>query len=152
MLHCPNCYSTKIKKNGHIHNGKQNHSCNDCGRQFVLKPKNQITESDKEKIDNLLLERISLRGICRAMTISMTWLMGYMVQKYESLPDHLNVVLSKKIKGVVIQMLESEADEMWSFVGKKENKQWVWVAIDAQTKQACPVAIAYWGAGFPCGE
>ena len=135
FLHCPICYSTKIKKNGHIHNGKQNHACNDCGRQFVLNPQNQITEAAKEKIDKLLLERLSLRGICRVMSVSLSWLMVYIVKKYESLPEYLNVVLNKKMKGVVIQVLESEADEMWSFVGKKESKQWIWVAIDAQTKQ-----------------
>jgi transposase-like protein len=32
---CPQCQSAKYKKNGHIHNGKQNHQCYDCGRQFV---------------------------------------------------------------------------------------------------------------------
>jgi len=24
---------------------------------------------------------------------------------------------------------------MWSFVASKENKQWIWIAIDATTKQ-----------------
>src|SRR5262244_2973523 len=32
---CPRCKSSRYKKNGHIHNGKQNHHCHDCGRQFV---------------------------------------------------------------------------------------------------------------------
>lgn len=32
---CPRCQSPKYKKNGHIQNGKQNHQCKDCGRQFV---------------------------------------------------------------------------------------------------------------------
>jgi hypothetical protein len=32
---CPRCKSAKYKKNGHVHNGKQNHYCHDCGRQFV---------------------------------------------------------------------------------------------------------------------
>jgi hypothetical protein len=32
---CPRCQSPKFKKNGHIHNGKKNHHCHDCGRQFV---------------------------------------------------------------------------------------------------------------------
>jgi transposase-like protein len=31
----PRCQSPKYKKNGRIHNGKQNHHCHDCGRQFV---------------------------------------------------------------------------------------------------------------------
>jgi len=28
-----------------------------------------------------------------------------------------------------------QADEMWSFVGSKAYKQWIWIAIDTQTKQ-----------------
>jgi insertion element IS1 protein InsB len=28
-----------------------------------------------------------------------------------------------------------EADEMWSFVKKTANKQWVWIAMDATTRQ-----------------
>jgi hypothetical protein len=36
---------------------------------------------------------------------------------------------------VVLRWLESEADEMWSFVQKKAHKPWIWIAIDAQTRQ-----------------
>ena len=28
-----------------------------------------------------------------------------------------------------------EADELWSFVGRKRSDWWVWVALDAQTRQ-----------------
>jgi transposase-like protein len=46
---CPNCGKTKIKKNGHIHNGKQNNRCKECGRQFVKNPEQKlISEKDKE--------------------------------------------------------------------------------------------------------
>src|SRR5215813_12129453 len=31
--------------------------------------------------------------------------------------------------------LEAEANEMWSFVQKKANKQWIWLAMDATTRQ-----------------
>jgi insertion element IS1 protein InsB len=31
--------------------------------------------------------------------------------------------------------LKPQADETWSFVASKENKQWVWIAIDVDTKQ-----------------
>jgi len=30
---------------------------------------------------------------------------------------------------------ETEADEMWSFVQKKANKPWMWIAMDATTRQ-----------------
>jgi insertion element IS1 protein InsB len=35
----------------------------------------------------------------------------------------------------MISRLEAEADEMWSFVQKKANKQWLWIAMDAKTRQ-----------------
>lgn len=28
-----------------------------------------------------------------------------------------------------------QCDEIWSFVGKKNNKQWIWLALDINTKQ-----------------
>jgi transposase-like protein len=37
-LICPTFNSKTIKKNAHIDNGKPNHQCHSCGRQFVLNP------------------------------------------------------------------------------------------------------------------
>ncbi len=63
---CPSCSSTDTKKNGHIHNGKQNHFCNACGRQFVENPEQiLISDAQRERTQRLLLERLPLRGICR---------------------------------------------------------------------------------------
>jgi insertion element IS1 protein InsB len=36
---------------------------------------------------------------------------------------------------VIVQQLEAALDELWSFVGKKANRQWVWIAMDAITHQ-----------------
>ncbi len=45
-----------IKKNGHIHNGKQSYACCNCGRQFVKFPENIIISNEtKALIDKLLL-------------------------------------------------------------------------------------------------
>jgi insertion element IS1 protein InsB len=37
---------------------------------------------------------------------------------------------------------EAEADEMWSFVGKRANKPWIWMAMDAQTRQVIAFHVA----------
>ena len=127
---CPVCESTRIKKNGHIHNGKQNHYCKKCGRQFVENPEQRlISKDEREQIRKLLLERISLLGICRAMGVSLRWLLGFVVSEYEQMPDDLNYQSCLKTDKLIIWSLESEVDEMWSFVGSKENKQWIWIAI-----------------------
>ena len=83
----------------------------------------------------LLLERISLRGICRAVKVGLKWLLGFLVTCFETLPDHLNVQPISCDQDVMIQRLEVEADEMASFVHKKANKQWIWLAMDARTRQ-----------------
>ena len=133
---CPACGSTHYKKNGHIHNGKQNHKCKACGRAFVADPEDIIISMERQElIKKLLQERISLRGICRAVGVSMKWLLNFIVRGYDELPDHLNVRPVSTTNNVEIHILESEIDELWSFVGKKENKKWVWLAMDVKTRQ-----------------
>ena len=133
---CPRCESPKYKKNGHMHNGKQNHQCKDCGRQFVdCLEQDLVLDETRSLIERLLLERLSLRGICRAVGVGLKWLLGFIVTQFEALPDHLHVEPITSTADVVIQRLEVEADEMASFVQKKANKQWIWLAMDAKSRQ-----------------
>ena len=81
------------------------------------------------------MERISLRGICRAVRVTLTWLLGFLVQCFAALPDHLHVHPVSCQHDVLIQRLEVEADEMASFVQQKANKQWIWIAMDAKSRQ-----------------
>jgi transposase-like protein len=89
-LVCPRSGSHNIRKNGHIHNGKQNHQCKNCGRQFVENNrKKYISNSLKKWIDKLLLERIPLAGICRVFEVSATWLQKYVNAKYAKVSREL---------------------------------------------------------------
>ena len=134
-LSCPQCGLSHSKRNGHTHYGKQNHLCLNCGRQFV-EGSQRITEQERQMIKRLLLERLSLLGICRVMDISLRWLLSFIAEIYETLPDNLSVQLPKVANSQVrLLRLKAEADEMWSFVGRKSNKQWVWIAIDVESKQ-----------------
>jgi insertion element IS1 protein InsB len=94
-----------------------------------------ISYEQRTLIEHLLRERLSLRGICRAVGVSLTWLLHFMVERFAACPDHLHVQLPVSPTDVVIRRLEAEADELWSFVGKKANKQWLWIAMDAKTRQ-----------------
>jgi insertion element IS1 protein InsB len=133
---CRWCQSPKYKKSGHIHNGKQNQQCHACGRQFVDCFEHYlISEDTRALIERLLVERISLRGICPAVCVTLKWLVGFLAQCFEALPDHLNVQPVSRTQAVVIQRLEAEADKMQGFVKKRENKQWIWIAMDAKTCQ-----------------
>ena len=199
-MECPHCHSREVKKNGHTPTGKQNFQCKVCLRQFLEFGQDWfVSESERELIDKLLLERISLRGICRVCGVGLTWLLAYIKTKYEVLPDDLNADielpdteayladrldeefrrLSLRKKGgaelenhlkvpdneeidagingelseysdletsiendLLIDELYGEEranrveyvgiqlDEMWTFFQKKENKQWLWLALN----------------------
>jgi insertion element IS1 protein InsB len=133
---CPPCQSPKYKKNGHSHHGKPNHHGHACGRQLVdCCAQYLISEDTRALIARLLVERIAWRGICRAVGVTLKWLVGFLVQCFEALPDHLHVQPIGRNQEVVIQRLEVEADEMQRLVKKKENKQWMWIAMEAKTRQ-----------------
>ena len=118
---CPQCGSTWYKRNGHIHTGKQNHRCKLCGRAFVLNPENQvITEEQRTLIERLLLERISLRRICRAVGVGLQWLLQFMGERFQAAPEHLYAEPPGGTPAVSLQRLEAELDELWSFVGQGE--------------------------------
>ncbi len=134
---CPQCDSEHIVKNGVRENGKQNHLCLLCNRQFVKNPlcHYRIPEETKALIDQLLLEKIPLAGTARAAQISERWLQYYINDLYENVPEKLTVLPKKRGR------LTVECDEMWSFVGNKDNKQWIWLAIDRDTREITGVHV-----------
>lgn len=110
--------------------------CKKCKAQFVKDPKwRKISEETKKIIDKLLLEKISLSGIARVVEVSESWLQNYVNNKYDEVEKEIKIPLKKKGK-IVIQ-----CDEMWSFVGNKAQKQWIWLSIDVETKLIVGVYI-----------
>jgi IS1 family transposase len=101
-----------------------------------MAPRHQpISAETRKLIDKLLLEKISLAGISRATGVSERWLQYYVNKKLGAVKRQVEVK-SKKKGQLIIQ-----CDEMWSFVGDKSNKQWIWLAIDVFTKEIVGVYI-----------
>ena len=108
---CPECRSQQFKKNGHIHNGKQNHHCKACDRQFVVDATHRvIVEEHRMLVECLLCEKISLHGICRAMGVSIRWLMDFMVARFAAAPEHLHLQPVAASRDILIGCLAGEAD------------------------------------------
>ncbi len=104
--------------------------CKNCGHQFVINnTKKTVTQAQKDLIDKLLLERISLRGIARVVGVSWRWLQNYVNNKLAQVPRQIKV--SDKPRG----KLTIECDELWSFVDCKDNEYWVGKAIDRKTRE-----------------
>ena len=70
-----------------------------------------ISDDQRGLIERLLLERLSLHGICRAVGVGMKWLLDFIVTCYRTAPDDLNVVLPAQPDEVIVQRLEVEVDE-----------------------------------------
>ena len=134
-MKCPRCDSANVIKNGSIHSGKQKYECKDCGRQFVETPtKKTIGPETWALVDKLLLEKIPIAGISRVTGISEPWLQQYVNKKYEGIEKKIGTV---KKKG----HLTIECDEMWSFVGSKDDKSWIWLAIDVESREIVGVYV-----------
>ena len=136
-MKCPACGNDHIVKNGVTRSsGKQNYLCRGCGRQFVENPQTPgISENKRALIDRLLLEKIPLAGIVRVVAVSESWLQSYVNEKYENVSRQVEVTSKKKA------CLTIECDELWSFVGNKKNKQWVWLALDRHTREIVGVHV-----------
>ncbi|MEG4230437.1 IS1 family transposase [Microcoleus sp. N9_B2] len=136
MPHCPNCGSKEVSRNGQSRHGKQNYKCRECGRQFVLNPAwKPITKEQRELMSRMLLERISQAGIARVLQVSEDTVQRYVNSQAAAVKKQVEVTPKEK-KRLSVQM-----DELWSFVDSKGNQQWVWLALDAQTREIVGVHI-----------
>jgi IS1 family transposase len=100
-----------------------------CSEQYL------IPDETRDQIARLVLERLSLRGMCRAVGVGLTWLLGFLVTCFEALPDHLHVQPIACDHDGMIQRLAVAADDIASFVQQKANTQWRWLAMDVTTRQ-----------------
>ena len=74
-MHCLQCHSTHVVKNGGTHHGKQRFRCQDCSRQFVENPTRQlIADETRELINRLLKQRLAIAAIARVTGVSEPWL------------------------------------------------------------------------------
>ena len=136
---CPSCASLLVKKNGHIHNGKQNHRCLACHRQFVLQPDQKIIDDHtKALIRRTWLERVSLEGVYRIFNVSMPYLLGFIDEVVATLPEDLNAQVIREDDDMVVLL---EADEQWSYVGSKDNPQWLWFVMHSKTRQIVAIQV-----------
>ena len=130
---CPKCGSKNIVRNGKKIYKPQNYLCKDCGRQFIL-DQDRIYKGTATSIDEtikLALARGSgIRDIAAFLQISIGKVLNVLVNSNYNL----------KPKKTHYKRLE--IDELWTFVGTKENKQWLIYAYDRENDEI----VAYvWG-------
>jgi IS1 family transposase len=81
----------------------------------------------------MLLEKISMAGIARVVGVSERWLQIYVNKKCESVKLDLAVDDLEPVKKNACEVI-AECGELWSFVWKHDEKQWVWLALDREAR------------------
>lgn len=120
---CPSCNGISVK------NGKQNerqrYKCKQCQKSFQLEYIYKAYNSNTNKlIKNLLKEGCGIRSISRIINISTKTVLSRMLK------------ISKEIKPPYFLKLgcKFEVDELWGFIGNKDNVTWITYAIERETK------------------
>ena len=126
---CSRCGSENILKNGKTKQKRQKFVCKACGKYGTLEPKEKYPKEVKEQILQAYQERSSMRGISRTYGISRNTLSSWLKKKALKLPNLEETLLPAEKSDSI------ELDELWSFVGNKQNDYWVWVALCSRTRQ-----------------
>ena len=126
---CPHCNSEDFCRNGHDYKGAQKYHCHRCKSYGTLNARQGYREEEKELILRAYQERASMRGVERIFGTARQTLARWLREKAARLPA-LEATLWAAAPDDVLEL-----DELWSFVGKKSNQRWVWIALCRRTRQ-----------------
>ncbi len=128
-------------KNGSTYYGKALPKCKACQRQFVFgRTHERLSDECKRRVELILAGRISLDAICRVMEIKQHQLYAYIDELYDEAPDDLACPVTGDTD-IELTNADCESDELWSFVGRKTNKQWLWLALDGRSRQVVALHV-----------
>ncbi len=151
IITCYHCDSENIVKNGKASNAKQKYLCHDCGRQsreeepgsnaFAPQRREEILHAYQEQ------ERFSLGGLTRTFRVSRNAVTRWLKKAARRLPSLERTLLpAPSSSEEAILELDESWDDSWSFVGRKADKRWVWIALARHTRQVLAYVIG------DCGE
>lgn len=123
---CPRCSSLNIKKNGITRQQKQRYRCKDCQRQFIT---DYTYQAYKPEVRSLILAMTmngsGIRDISRVLQTSTNTVLKLIRQAAEQVAE----------PAVPQRIADLELDEFWSFVEKKKQQRWTWLAFDRKRKR-----------------
>lgn len=126
---CPNCGSQDMVKNGTDYKGSQKYYCHDCDSYGTLKATARYSQDEKARILKAYQERVSMRGIRRIFGVVSQTLLRWIREALENMPSLRQTLSPARVDDIL------ELDELWSFVLKKSNKRWIWIALCRRTRQ-----------------
>jgi IS1 family transposase len=132
-MKCAHCGSDQLVMNGKSRHGNQRWLCRECGRTCGESDRRRVPGEKRKAALHHYLEGVGQRATGRLVGVSHNSVMNWVLKAAEG--KALAPVHSDEVEIV-------EADELWSFVGKKADC-WLWWAVDRAAKKVC---------GWPLGD
>jgi len=138
VYRCKRCESTDFHPNGHAPDGQQRYHCKQCHYYGYIRFQQgggaeASSESSPQHRQDLVLknslERTSFRGLQRLHGVCFKTVIRWIEEKVKGLPPLARSVSPGRMEDVV------ELDEVWNFIGNKDNKIWLWTAICRRTRE-----------------
>jgi len=122
-LSCKHCNGQKYVKNGFSH-GYQRYLCKDCGGRFTNTPGHGYPIT--------LRYEAAIRYLCGASITCTAFVLGVAPSTVQAWLEWVAAEHAPKAipKGTVVVI---ELDEMWHYLNSKEEKLWIWKAINHDT-------------------
>ncbi|MCS7291646.1 MAG: IS1 family transposase [Gloeomargarita sp. SKYBB_i_bin120] len=100
-----------------------------------LKLGRNISQAQRQLVDKMLLERLSIAAISRVTGISQSWLYKYVKPKAIYTSEMMDIQLGDD------EEIELECDEIGSFCGSKKHLQWLWVVPERKTRMIVAACV-----------
>ena len=128
---CRHCGSERLKKNGKTDYGAQRVQCLACKRTAVLarRPARYGDQAREQIVAAASRERLSTRAVARTFGPCYRTLRRWAQKKADELPRPRRHPPARQKADVL------ELDELWSFVARKANRLWLWLAVCRRTQQ-----------------
>ena len=94
----------------------------------------RLASAQRQRIAPLLCERIALRGLCRAVGVSLTGLCHCMVAGVAAWPEACQAQPPAQPPAGLGARLAAAAEERGRVGQKKAHTHWIWIAMDAKTR------------------
>lgn len=122
-----------MRKNGHTQAGAQKYYCCACGCYGTLVTQEAQRAEREALVMRLAQERLSQRAIARIAQISRNTVIATIKKKV--IAPRATTFPPLRERPIL------ELDELWSYVGSKAKKVWIWLALERQTRRIVGLAM-----------
>ncbi len=129
-MNCRFC-KERCQKAGRKKNGSQKLYCKPCGKYSQVTYRYRACEQDNvAMIKRLVCESAGIRSIGRILQIGVNTVVRKIVKAAHSI-----ITPERELSAAW------EVDELWTYIGRKENEYWIAYALNRQTRQVVDFVI-----------